>query len=74
MTATNKQQQDNILRWPELAKRIPFSRSHVHALVKTGDFPPPIKLGLRASGWIESEIDSWIANRIAESRNHPTAA
>ena len=69
MTTTNHQQQlDNILRWPELAKRVPISRSHAHALAAQGKFPKPIKLGPRASGWLESEINAWLAERIAQSR------
>ena len=69
MTTTNHQQQlDNILRWPELAKRVPISRSHAHALAAQGKFPKPIKLGPRASGWLESEINSWLLERIADSR------
>ena len=60
---------DNILRWTEVAKRIPISRSHAHALVSRGKFPAPIKIcGSRSSGWLESEIDAFIANRVAESR------
>jgi len=31
-------------------------------------FPEPISLGARSAGWIESEIDAWIAQRIEQSR------
>ena len=57
-----------ILRWKEVVKIIPISRSHAHALAAQGKFPKPIKLGLRASGWLESEINAWLADRIADSR------
>tara|TARA_R110000803_G_C11706683_1_gene286291 strand:+ start:200 stop:439 length:240 start_codon:yes stop_codon:yes gene_type:complete len=57
-----------ILRWPEVAKIIPISRSHAHGLAAQGKFPKPIKLGPRASGWLKSEINAWIADRIAQSR------
>ncbi len=33
-----------------------------------GSFPEPISLGARSVGWIGSEVDAWIAQRIAESR------
>jgi len=50
-------------------------RSHVHKLVSQGLFPRQIKLGLRSSGWVESEIDTWLEQRIAESRpNKPEVA
>ena len=31
-------------------------------------FPSPVKIGSRAIAFIESEIDEWINQRIAESR------
>jgi prophage regulatory protein len=76
MTTTNDLQQlSNILRWPEVQARIPFSRSHAHALAALGKFPKPIKLGPRASGWLECEINAWLADRIAQSRvDDPEAA
>ena len=57
-----------VLRWPEVARVVPISRSHAHALAAQGKFPKPIKLGARASGWLESEIDAWLAQRVADSR------
>jgi prophage regulatory protein len=33
-------------------------------------FPNRIKIGVRAVGWIESEVQAWLAQRIAESRTH----
>jgi len=61
-----------ILRWPDVSKRIPFSKSYAYALQARGLFPKPIKLikGGRASGYLESEIDDWINNRIEEARGN----
>ena len=39
-----------------------------YALAAKDEFPKPIKLGKRSSGWIEEEIDEWIEERIRESR------
>jgi prophage regulatory protein len=47
-------------------KGIPFSRQHVHRLVKLGRFPRPIKVGEATNGWLESEIDAWLVAKIAE--------
>ncbi len=33
-----------------------------------GSFPKPISLGARAVGWLESDIDGWIAARIEVTR------
>jgi prophage regulatory protein len=64
-----------IIRWPIVHDKVGLCRSHVHKLVSQGRFPHPIKLGLRSSGWVESEVDTWLEQRIAESRpNNPEAA
>ena len=66
---------NRILRWPEVQKRVGICRSHAHQLVAQNKFPSPVKLGNRASGWIEAEINEWVEKRIAESRpSDPEAA
>lgn len=57
-----------ILRFPELREKVGYSRSNIHYLMEMGEFPKSIKLGGRAVGWLESEVDSWIQERIALSR------
>ena len=59
-----------ILRWPEVNLKTGLCRSHVHQLVSKRQFPAPIKLtpNGRASGWIESEVNVWLEQRIADSR------
>jgi len=36
-------------------------------LIKKGEFPKPIKLG-RSSRWLQSEVESWLQQRIDQSR------
>ena len=65
-----------IIRWPKVHDKVDLCRSHVHQLVSKGAFPAPIKLtpNGRASGWVESEVDTWVEQRIAASRpNRPEA-
>ncbi|BCU92119.1 Rha family transcriptional regulator [Yersinia pseudotuberculosis] len=38
-----------------------------YKLIKDGVFPKPIKLG-RSSRWLQSEVEIWLQERIAESR------
>ena len=47
------------------AKGITYSRAQLWRLVKAGRFPGPIKIGAQRNAWVESEIDSWIEDRIA---------
>jgi prophage regulatory protein len=36
--------------------------------VTEGKFPRPVSLGARAVGWIETEVEEWIARQIEVSR------
>lgn len=38
-----------------------------YKLIKDGEFPKPIKLG-RSSRWLQSEVEAWLQQRIAQSR------
>ncbi|HUN85745.1 MAG TPA: AlpA family transcriptional regulator [Terracidiphilus sp.] len=58
----------NILRLPQVKIRTGRCRASIYAMVAAGQFPPPIGIGGRSVGWIEAEIDEWLAARIAESR------
>jgi prophage regulatory protein len=56
-------------RWPEVSQITGFrSKSHVENLEKLGLFPRSVKIGLRAKGWVHSEIIGWLEQRIADSR------
>ena len=56
----------NILRLPAVLKRRGKSRSAHYADIKTGLFVPPVKLGLRARGTPDDEVDTLVAATIAE--------
>jgi prophage regulatory protein len=56
------------LRLPEVLKRIALSKSQLYNLISIGEFPAQVKLGARASAWLESEITEWIDDRIRFSR------
>ena len=45
-----------------------LKKSSIYAKAKAGDFPAPIKLGVKTV-WIESEIDAWLDAQIAAWRN-----
>jgi prophage regulatory protein len=57
-----------ILRLPEVLKRLAISRSAFYALIKSGKFNPPVSIGARSVGWLESDVTDFIANRIKNSR------
>ena len=41
-----------------------LSVASIYRLAKQGDFPKQMKLGVRASGWLQSEIVDWIQSRL----------
>ncbi len=59
---------EKILRLKTVLGRTGLTRSMAYALLKDDLFPHPINLGPRAVGWLESEIDAWIAARVEASR------
>lgn len=55
-----------ILRLKQVLQRVGISRAHLYALKKVGSFPQNFSLsgpGGRAVGWLESDIDDWVASR-----------
>jgi prophage regulatory protein len=59
----------SILRRRQVEKRIGLTRSPLYARIKAGTFPKPVQLGNgRAVGWIEAEIEAWLAEQILKSR------
>ena len=58
-----------VLRLPRVQTRTGLARSTIYVRVADGSFPQPIRLGARAVGWIESEVDAWIREQIAASRS-----
>lgn len=53
-----------ILRRIQVEKRTGLSRSTIYLQMQSGKFPKPINLGLRSVGWLEHEIEDWLAARM----------
>lgn len=49
-----------ILRRPEVQAQTGLSRSYLYLLIQRGAFPQSVKLGPRAVGWRQSDIQNWI--------------
>jgi prophage regulatory protein len=50
----------------EVERRTGLKRDSIYRLGKLGRMPQPVKVSERASRWVGSEIDSYVADRIAE--------
>jgi len=57
-----------ILRLPAVKTRTGLSRSTIYLRVAEGRFPKPISLGARAVGWVDAEVEAWLAGQIESSR------
>lgn len=56
---------NKILRKPEVVEKTGLANSTLYAAIARGEFPAPLKLGVRASGWLESEVEAWLESRVA---------
>jgi len=57
-----------VLKLREVSSLTKLSSSTIYRLIKTGDFPQPIKLASHASGWLLAEVDNWLEDRQKASR------
>jgi prophage regulatory protein len=57
-----------ILRLPAVKQRSGLSRSSIYLAMARGEFPRAIRLGQHAVGWLEADVERWIAERVERSR------
>jgi prophage regulatory protein len=62
-----------VLRRKAVEAKTGHSTSTIYEKMASGEFPKPVRLGARAVGWVEEEIDRYIDQRIAE-RDHSREA
>ncbi len=57
-----------ILRLPEIIARTGLSRSSIYLGISNGEFPRSVSLGGRAVGWLEEDVERWLAEKVEASR------
>jgi len=57
-----------ILRLPQVCKVTGLGRSMIYQLEAERRFPTRVRISLRAVGWVESEVQGWLARRVQEHR------
>jgi prophage regulatory protein len=55
-----------ILKRPVTELKCGLSKTSLYDKIQKGKFPKPVKLGPKSVGWIETELDAWIAERVAQ--------
>jgi prophage regulatory protein len=54
-----------IIKREEVSHKTGLERSAIYQRVKLGTFPRQVQMGPKSVGWIEEEVEQWIAERVA---------
>ena len=57
---------DLVLSLRELEQVVGLRKTAIYSAIKEHDFPAPIRLTSQRSGWLWSEVQSWLTQRQAE--------
>lgn len=55
-----------ILRISEVRKITGLGRSTLYDMISAGCFPRQVRIGKRAVGWLEPEIETWVGSKVSE--------
>lgn len=61
------EQQERLIRITEVEDTVGLTKGAIYGRIRRGEFPSPVRVGDRAVRWLESEIQSWIADRVREA-------
>jgi prophage regulatory protein len=62
---------EQILRVRDVVALVRLGRATIYRLAQHGQFPRPVALTARASGWRRSEIEEWLNSRPRRDRLAP---
>ena len=60
------------LMLPQVREIVPYSPNHIWRLKRLGQFPKRIHLGGNRVAWLQSEVNTWVDNKLA-ARNDSQA-
>jgi prophage regulatory protein len=55
-----------LLRLKDVRAKCGIASTQVYKRMAEGTFPQSVRIGERQVAWVESELDEWIAARVAE--------
>lgn len=64
---------ESLLRLRDVEAKTALRKSKIYQMVKDGDFPAPIALTTKSKAWIGSEVNGWVRDKIAASRQGEAA-
>jgi prophage regulatory protein len=56
---------ERLITMASLLERICLSKTQLYRKINQGDFPRPVPIGRQRIAFLESEVEEWIASRIA---------
>ena len=56
----------SFLRINKVQSQTGLARSTIYKLMAEGDFPQPVKITSKSSGWVSTEVDDWKQSRMKE--------
>ena len=59
---------ESIIRLPVVQQRTGLSRSEIYRREGLGQFPKRVSIGARSVGWVSSEVERFVQERIQQSR------
>lgn len=62
-----------ILRLPEVIRRTGMSKTAIYDRLRKHEFPEPLKLGPRAVGFVESEVNGFLAGLMRQRSDREQA-
>ena len=60
MNSVASEQRTQLLKLPDVLKRIPVSRSSWYQGIRLGMYPEPVRIGKRSVAWRSNEIDQLV--------------
>ena len=63
-----------LMRRQEVEKLTGLSRASIYRLIRSGRFPPPVRVSDAAVRWKESEVTVWIESRPAATGERSSSA
>jgi prophage regulatory protein len=63
-----------ILRLIGVLDIVGVKKSALYQWIKDGKFPAPVRLGPRAVGWRQADIEEWLASRESTRTTHDEIA
>lgn len=62
--------QSPFMLFAEACEVTTFTRQFLYSMIERGEFCRPVKLGIRRKAFVRAEVEQWVQDRIAASRNH----